>query len=299
MPSHQNQGVIFALVAYTFWAFAPIYFKLIDQVPATEILTHRVIWSLLITLIIIALTNRKAALLEALKSSKTRKYLLLTTLLIGGNWGVFIWSVNDNRMLDASLGYYINPLINIILGMLFFAERLDRPQIIAAALCVIAVGFELIQFGKVPWVALFLATSFALYGFFRKKLGVDSFVGMALETGLLLPIFAVYFLWMPHTTLNLTENSTSLNALLVLAGPVTMIPLLCFAAAANRISLSALGFFQYIGPSGMFLLAVFVYDEPFSTEKLITFSIIWSALAILIWDNILKVKHRRGAIKQI
>ncbi|MFQ3230622.1 EamA family transporter RarD [Reinekea sp.] len=298
MLSNQKQGVIFALFAYTFWAFAPIYFKTMDAVPALEILTHRVIWSLIITLMIIALTKRGPALIMAMKSSKTRRYLLLTTLLIGGNWGVFIWAVNDNRLLEASLGYYINPLINIILGMFFFAERLDRPQKIAAFLCLIAVGFELIQFGKIPWVALFLATSFAFYGFFRKKLGVDSFVGMALETALLLPFVLILFIWVPSSTLNIANNSLNLNLLLFLAGPITMIPLLCFAAAANRLSLTALGFFQYIGPSGMFLLAVFIYDEPLSTEKLITFAIIWCALALLIWDNIMKVKHRRGAIKQ-
>ncbi|MEX1057008.1 MAG: EamA family transporter RarD, partial [Natronospirillum sp.] len=192
-------------------------------------------------------------------------------------------------------GYYINPLMNIVLGMVFFGDRLGRVRTLAAVLCLVAVLFELVQFGSLPWVALALATSFALYGLVRKKLGVDSFTGMALETGLLLPI-AVGYLWFsvsPST--DLLANSAWINFLLFAAGPVTMVPLMCFAAAANRISLTALGFFQYIAPSGMFLLAVWVYGEPLTAGKLVTFGLIWGALAMLSVDSLNRWRvSRRG-----
>jgi chloramphenicol-sensitive protein RarD len=156
-----------------------------------------------------------------------------------------------------------------------------------------AVVFELVQFGSLPWIALVLACSFAFYGLVRKKLGVDSFTGMALETGLLLPVAMGYLLFTTSPTSDLTANPAWTNLLLFAAGPITMVPLMCFAAAANRISLTALGFFQYIGPTGMFLLAVFVYDEPLSPEKLVTFGLIWTALAILTFDSLYKLRRRR------
>ena len=178
--------------------------------------------------------------------------------------------------------------------MLFFRERLDRVRTIAASLCLLAVLFELVQFGRLPWIALVLACSFGLYGLVRKKLGVDSFTGMALETGLLLPVAMGYLLFTTSPTSNLLVNPGWTNLLLIAAGPITMVPLMCFAAAANRISLTALGFFQYIGPSGIFLLAVFVYDEPLSPEKLVTFGLIWLALAILTFDSLFKLRRRRA-----
>ncbi|MFC6671577.1 EamA family transporter RarD [Marinobacterium aestuariivivens] len=291
MDQTAKSGALFAITAYTLWGIAPVYFKLMQSIPATEILAHRVIWSFLLTLGLIWLLKKRAVLMSVLRSRRARWALLASTTLIGVNWGIFIWAVNSNYMLSASLGYYINPLINILLGMLFFRERLDRVRTIAAVLCVAAVLFELVQFGRLPWIALVLATSFGLYGLVRKKLGADSFSGMALETGLMLPLALGYLLWSASPTTDLAANPTWTNALLFLAGPVTMVPLLCFAAAANRISLTALGFFQYIGPSGMFLLAVFVYGEPLSPGKLVTFGLIWTALAILAVDSLVKLRR--------
>ena len=286
MERHKKQGVILALAAYGLWAIAPIYFKWIKHIGAFEILAHRVLWSLLLTLIIILFTKRLPALVAALLSRKIRIYLFASTCLIGINWGIFIWAVNSNHLLSASLGYYINPLVNIFLGMIFFAERLGRVQKLAALLCIGAVSFEIWQFGKLPWIALILAVSFGLYGLVRKKLAVDSFVGMALETGLLLPLAVGYLLLSGTNSLTFDNASVLSLGQLFLAGPITMIPLLCFAAAANRISLTALGFFQYLGPTGMLLLAVYVYGEPLTPEKLTTFTIIWFALALLIGENL-------------
>jgi chloramphenicol-sensitive protein RarD len=286
MEKSTRQGVMLAISAYGLWAIAPVYFKWIDNIDPFEILSHRVIWSLLLTMIILFFRNDVIKLFTTLLNSKTRRLLLISTLLIGANWGIFIWAINSDQMLSASLGYYINPLVNILLGMVFFAEKLDRAKKIAALLCLVAVGFEIIQFGSIPWIALVLATSFGLYGLVRKKLNVDSFIGMAMETLLLLPL-AIGYLWYYATVRPESfQHELPTYFQLFLAGPVTMIPLLCFAAAANRISLSSLGFFQYIGPTGMFLLAVFVYGEALPPSKLITFGIIWTALAILVWDNL-------------
>ncbi len=295
MESNTKQGVLLAVAAYGFWAVAPIYFKWISHISPFEILAHRVIWSLLLTLLIIVASNRTNALWTAIRSRKIRLYLFASTCLIAINWGIFIWAINSNHLLSASLGYYINPLVNIMLGMIFFAERLSRVQKIAALLCIGAVSFEIWHFGELPWIALILASSFGLYGLVRKKLAVDSFIGMALETGLLLPLAIGYLGFASTTSLSLTDPSFASLSQLFLAGPVTMIPLLCFAAAANRISLTSLGFFQYIGPTGMFLLAVFAYGEPLSPEKLTTFAIIWFALALLIWENL----HKGTSIKAI
>lgn len=292
MSQSNKDGVLLALCAYGLWGIAPVYFKWVSSVNALEILAHRILWSLVLTLFIILLTKRLPKLVDAIRNKKIRTYLLASTLLVGCNWGIFIWAVNSNQMISASLGYYINPLVNIMLGMVFFSEKLDNIKKLAAGMCLIAVCFEIYHFGQLPWIALALAITFGLYGLVRKKVGVDSFVGMVLETGLLVPVALGYLVLSPETVWVNGEASTGIYAKLFLAGPVTMIPLLCFAAAANRISLTALGFFQYIGPSGMFLLAIFVYGEPISSEKLMTFAIIWSALALLVWDNVRKLRKQ-------
>lgn len=294
MTKTNKDGVLLALCAYGLWGIAPIYFKWVSTVTALEILAHRILWSLVLTLLIIIATRRMPKLIAAMRDKKIRSYLLVSTLLVGCNWGIFIWAVNSNQMISASLGYYINPLVNIMLGMIFFSEKLDGIKKLAAAMCLLAVGLEIYHFGQLPWIALALAFSFGIYGLVRKKIGVDSFVGMVLETGLLVPLALAYLLFSPDTVWATGSVSPELYGKLFLAGPVTMIPLLCFAAAANRISLTALGFFQYIGPSGMFLLAIFVYGEPITAEKLMTFVIIWSALALLIWDSIRKLNNREN-----
>lgn len=294
MDQTAKSGVLLALVAYGSWGIAPIYFKLMQTLPAIEILAHRVVWSFLLTLVLIALLRKRSALTAALRSRRARWSLLASTLLIACNWGLFIWAVNNDHMLSASLGYYINPLINIFLGILFLGERLDRVRSIAAGLCAAAVIFEIVSFGSLPWLALVLACSFGLYGLVRKRLAVDSFTGMALETGLLLPLAIGYLLFSSSPTTDLTANPASLNLLLLAAGPVTMLPLLCFTAAANRISLTTLGFFQYIAPTGMLLLAVFVYGETLSSGTLLTFGLIWAALALVSFDSVKKLRRVRA-----
>lgn len=289
-----RQGVFFAIAAYTMWGIAPVYFKLLTHVPALEILAHRIIWAFLIVLVLMAGLGRLNRILPVLRNPSHMLRLVLATLLLGGNWWLFIWAVNNNHILDASLGYYINPLLNVAIGMLFFGERMRRMQLVAIALAVTGVLIQIVSFGSVPWVALILAFSFAIYGAIRKRLPVDSITGLWLETLILLPAVLVYMLgFAESTSSNLMLNSWSLNALLVAAGVVTTVPLLCFTAAAQRIRYSTLGFFQYIGPSLMFILAVLVYDEPLAADKLVTFVIIWTALAIYSVDSLIHQQRQR------
>ncbi|MFB2865577.1 EamA family transporter RarD [Aeromonas sp. MdU4] len=289
----QRQGVIYALCAYILWGIAPIYFKTIAAVPATEILTHRMIWSCLL-LLVLTLASRQWHKVQAiLRQPKVLLTLALTSVTIGSNWLLFIWATNNGHMLDASLGYYINPLFNVLLGMLFLNEKLRRLQWWAVILAFVGVAIQLIAFGSLPWISLVLASSFALYGLMRKKLALDALTGLLIETMIMLPPAAIY-LWgiADSPTSHLTQNDWHLNLLLIAAGAVTTIPLLCFTAAATRLKLSTLGFFQYIGPSMMFILAVTLYGEALAMDKLITFACIWSALLIFTLDGVRNSKAK-------
>ncbi|MBL3525479.1 EamA family transporter RarD [Serratia plymuthica] len=280
-----RQGIFFALAAYFIWGIAPAYFKLIQQVPADEILTHRVIWSFFFMLALITL-GRNWPQVRATCSNRKRLLLLaVTAVLIGGNWLLFIWAVNNHHMLEASLGYFINPLVNVLLGMLFLGERFRRMQWLAVVLAFAGVLIQLWQFGSLPMIGLGLAFSFAFYGLLRKKIAIDAQTGMLIETLWLLPVAAAYlFLFADSPTSHLSANPWSLNLLLVAAGVVTTIPLLFFTAAATRLRLSTLGFFQYLGPTLMFLLAVTFYGETIGQDKLVTFGFIWAALLLFILD---------------
>lgn len=279
--SEKNKGIIFALSAYTFWGIAPVYFKSLEGIPAYEILSHRVIWSCLLLLFIIFILQGRGRLGAALKQPKLVLGLCFTSVLIACNWWIFIWSVNNDRMLDASLGYFINPIVNILLGYLFLGERLRGKQQLAVGLALIGVLIQLVAFGALPWIALALAFSFGFYGLLRKRLEVDAMTGLFIETCLLLPIALLYLsCFATSSSADLSQNPWSLNALLFAAGAITTIPLLLFAGAAKRMALSTLGFFQYIGPSLMFLLAVSFYGESLTLSKALTFGFIWSALLV-------------------
>ncbi len=280
-----RQGIFFALAAYFMWGIAPAYFKLIQQVPADEILTHRIIWSFFFMLALISLGRSWPKVRAACQNRKRLLLLAVTALLIGGNWLLFIWAVNNHHMLEASLGYFINPLVNVLLGMLFLGERFRHMQWVAVALAFTGVLVQLWQFGSLPIIGLGLAFSFAFYGLLRKKIAIDAQTGMLIETLWLLPVAAAYlFLFADSPTSHLSANPWSLNLLLVAAGIVTTVPLLCFTAAATRLRLSTLGFFQYLGPTLMFLLAVTFYGETVGQDKLVTFGFIWAALILFTLD---------------
>ncbi|QYJ93448.1 EamA family transporter RarD [Shewanella spartinae] len=288
-----RKGVALAICAYCLWGFAPLYFKLLNHVSATEILLHRVIWSFVFMLILMQFIGGFAKLRALFRQPKQLGVLALTSVLIAGNWLLFIWAINNDHMLDASLGYFINPLINVLLGMVFLQERLRKLQWAAVSLACAGVLIQLISFGSIPVVSLGLAASFGVYGLLRKKVNVDAKTGLLVETAILVPV-ALLYLAMNLDGTSILENSWQMNLLLMAAGIVTSIPLLCFAGAATRIPLSMLGFFQYIGPSIMFIMAVSLFNEPFDLEKGITFAFIWSALVIFTLDLALKSRRKQA-----
>ncbi|MGP2416507.1 EamA family transporter RarD [Pantoea ananatis] len=282
-----RQGIGFALGAYFIWGIAPAYFKLVKAVPATEIMTHRVIWSALFMLLLITLSRSWGQVRSVLGQPKKVLLLALTAVTVGGNWLLFIWAVNNQHMLEASLGYFINPLINVVFGMIFLRERFRRLQWLAVALAAGGVLLQLWKFGSVPVIALGLAFSFAFYGLMRKKIQVDAQSGMLIETLWLFPLAALYlFGFADSRTSHLSANPMSLNLLLIAAGIVTTIPLMFFAAACTRLRLSTVGFFQYLGPTLMFLLAVLFYGETVTPDKMVTFGFIWLALLVFILDAV-------------
>ncbi len=291
-------GVFNALGAYVMWGIAPMYFKLLIDIGAGEILMHRIIWSSLFLLVLVLIMRKWQALITLCRQPKLVLKLALSAAILALNWLLFIWAVNNDHLLDASLGYFINPLFNVALGMLFFSERLRRNQFVAVMLAVIGVLVQLFTLGSIPVVSLALASSFAIYGVLRKKMQVDSFVGLLVESLLMLPFALFYwYFFVDSSTADLMANSHNLNVTLALAGVVTTAPLLCFTAAAKRLTLSSLGFFQYIGPSIMFVLAVFYYQESMQLAELITFIFIWSALALYSLDSFNYMRKGRHSLR--
>ena len=274
-------GSLAALAAFSIWGFMPIYFKQLAQVPSLEILCHRIVWSSLLTLGLCLLLNRRSAFLEIMRQPKALGLLMLSAFLVGGNWLLFIWAINNNHLVEASLGYFINPLVNMLLGYLFLRERLTSLQQVAAALAVTGVMIKIIGFGHVPWIALGVAFSFGFYGLLRKQMHVESLLGLTVETTLLVPFAVFYFLVTDSPTMNWSANSWQLNALFLFAGPATTVPLLLFVHAGRRLTLTSLGFFQYLAPSCMFLLATGIYGEQVTAGQWWTFVFIWSALALV------------------
>ena len=252
-----RSGVYNALAAYFMWGVAPLYFKLLLELGAGEILMHRVIWSSVFIFILVLVSKKWSVLVQLCQQPKIIAKLTISATILAVNWLLFIWAVNNDHLLDASLGYFINPLFNVVLGMLFFSERLRRNQIIAVGLAFFGVLVQLFTVGSLPLISLVLASSFAIYGVLRKKMHIDSLVGLLIESLIMLPVAIIYWVYfIDSTTANLALNSSTLNVTLVMAGVVTTAPLLCFTAAAKRLTLSSLGFFQYIGPSIMFFLAI-------------------------------------------
>lgn len=292
--NEQRSGVINAIAAYTMWGLAPLYFKLLNNIDSAEILVHRVVWSTVFLFVIVMLTKKSPLLMNMLKQPKVLKGLLISALFLAANWFLFIWAINNDRVLDASLGYFINPLFSVALGMLFLGEKLRRGQKIAVGLAVIGVIIQLVMLGALPIVSLALAGTFGIYGLLRKKMHVDSFVGLLVESALMLPLAIIYWsFFVESASGNMLDNTLNLNLILIAAGIVTTAPLLCFTAAAKRLTLSTVGFFQYIGPSIMFVLATYYFNEPLEPAKLITFAFIWLALFIYSADSLKAYKRKR------
>ena len=287
-------GVIYAGAAFLIWGLAAVYWKELRSVPPLEIIAHRVAWSFLFLLPMIILQREWADFIGILKNPRMVLILFLSAILVGANWLLYVWAVNNNHLLQASLGYYINPLVNVVLGMVFLKERLRPPQVIAVLLATTGVLYLTVQYGQFPWIAISLAMSFGLYGLIRKVAPASSLVGLTVET-LLLSLPAIgYLIYLDiQGTGSVFRVSLNLDLLLIGCAPLTAVPLLFFTAGAKRLYLSTLGLMQYIGPSGMFLLAVFYYNELFSTAQIWTFVMIWTALAVYSTDSVLYFRRQR------
>ena len=286
-------GILCAFGAFCLWGFIPVYFKSLDFVPPLEVLGHRAIWSTSLLLVVLGVTGKLRGMLAVMKNPKMMGLLMLSSLLIATNWGCFIWGVMNNRILETSLGYYINPLISVFLGFTFLGERLNRIQLGAISLATLAVCLQIYQLGTVPWVAFVLAFCFGFYGLVRKRLNVQAATGLAIETLLMLPVALGYCYWLWQTnsqSFRLDDPGTSF--LLMMSGVITTVPLVLFNLAARRLSLTVLGVMQYLAPSISFAVGVLIYDEPLGQEQIQTFSMIWLALAVFTADGIYRQRKR-------
>ncbi len=291
-------GAVHAGFSYFLWGLLPIYWKLIEQVNATEILANRIFWSFIFMVLVLVITNKWSLFVYTLKGfteNKKQMYsLTIASLLISVNWFVYIWAVNSGHMIEASLGYYINPLISILLGMIVLKEKLTVVQLVSFILAATGVGIITISHGVFPWIAITLALSFGLYGLAKKMINVESSVGLTLETMVLAPIAAIYIIYLFLNQSNsLFTAGWETDLLLIGAGAATAIPLLYFAKGAQKIPLSLLGFLQYISPTLTLILGVFVYDEHFSKIQLLSFMFIWAAVVIYSLSKTKWFTHRK------
>ena len=294
MKPDDRTGVIAALAAYIFWGLAPIYFKLIQDVAASEVIAHRVLWSIPLLAIFLFLRDGRDFWQRLRLPRRTVMILLGSGLLVMCNWLVFVWAVVNGQVLATSLGYFIGPLVNFLLGYLFLKERLTHIQTLGVMIAAAGTVYLSWFLGTPPWISLALAFSFGFYGLIRKKLDVGPMVGLLWEATLIAPLAIAFMTWSFHIgTLSFGAGSVSTDFLLALAGLVTILPLIWFNVAARSLTLSTLGFFQYIAPSMTFLLSVFIYGEPFTQGHAVAFGCIWLALAMVSAESVARSRHLR------
>lgn len=289
MPSRSESavGLLVAMQAFLIWGLSPLYWNHLSHVPAFETLMHRVVWSLAFLVPILVFQKKMGPFLKALTSLRTLAVLTVTTCLVGGNWFLFIWSINHGHVMQTSLGYYINPLVTVFLGMIFLKERLTTRQKIAVVLAGVGVAWLTIDYGTLPWISLALPFSFAFYGLIRKVVDVGPLVGLTVETLLMAVPASLYLgnLAASGKGVFLHTGATT-DLLLVGTSLMTALPLLLFNLGAKALTLSTIGFIQYLAPTCTFLLAVFYFKEPLDPSLVRTFLLIWSALALVTWDSI-------------
>lgn len=295
--SNEQRGIWNALFAYVIWGVFPLFWKLLEHVSSMEVLASRIVWSCILTTAFIVVIGQWKKLGQDLaflwKTKKQFLSLFAASLTISLNWFVYIWAVSHDQIVQSSLGYYINPLISVLFGMLFFKEQLSRATIVAVCIAAIGVLALTIQSGTIPWIALTLALSFAVYGVLKKKIVLDATRGLAIETLFVLPFavsYLVYLAWKGELYFLHNEGTTDL--LLIVSGALTAIPLVLFAKSAKRIPLYLMGFIQYLSPTIGLLIAVFIYKEPFTTVNLIAFSCIWAALLLFSVSKVVEIRKR-------
>jgi chloramphenicol-sensitive protein RarD len=290
-PDERARGVAYAVATYLAWGLLPLYFKALRAVPAVEVLAHRVVWSLLLLAAILAARSGARGFAAPFRKLPV---LAVSTVLIATNWLVYIWAVQSGRVLEASLGYFVNPLVNVLLGVAFLGEALSGRQRAAVALAAAGVAVLVARAGTVPWIALALAASFGLYGLLRKRAAIEPLGGLLVETALLAPPALAYLAWRAGTGAGAFGSAPRTTLLLAAAGPITALPLVAFGLAVHRLRLSTLGLVQYLAPTGQFLLAVLLYREPFGAAHAAAFALIWSSLALYSWDALARARAARG-----
>lgn len=283
-----NKGIVNGLAAYILWGFFPIYWKLLHEVPALQVIGHRIAWSFVLLILVILLTGQWNAFRIVALAPKTIAIYSVAAILLSVNWLVYVWGVNAGFIVETSLGYFINPLISVLLGVVFLRERLRTLQWFPVGLAALGVLYLTLAYGRLPWIALSLAFSFGIYGLVKKLAPLGSLYGLTLETALVFPIALMYltFAGIAGTGAFLQQGALT-DLLLIGTGVVTSIPLLMFASAARQIPLTMIGVLQYIAPTLQFLIGVFLYHEPFDRSRLIGFGLVWLALAIFWVENYL------------
>lgn len=285
------------VLAFTLWGLFPVYFKLVQAASPDEILAHRIIWSALVLGGVLYVSRRLPVFWGTLASVRLRLGLLLSSLIIALNWLIFVWAVNNQHALQASLGYFICPLLNCLFGYLFYGERLNRWQQTALGFAIVGVAVPLLALGRIPWVSLSLALSFSVYGTLRKKIQADPIAGLCVETVFLFPPALAWLAWLAvQGDIAFAALGPTLSLALAMSGVVTSLPLVLFASAANRIPLTALGFLQYITPSMQFVLAVFAFGEAFAYHDALSFAFIWSGLALYSLDQLRRSRSARARL---
>lgn len=292
--SDGKRGFIFALSAYLLWGVLPFYLKTVAHMPALEVVAHRIVWSVPIAGALLWWLGLVGDLKVALTTPRMLVMAMLTASLITLNWGTYVWAIGSGHAIDTALGYYINPLVNVVLGAIFLSERLTKPQLLAVALAACAVILLTVSSGGLPWVSLVLAFSFGFYGFFRKTLPIGPTQGFMLEVLLLSVPSIGYIIWtVSQGTSHFFNGNTHDIALLLFAGPATAVPLILYAFGAKLLRYTTIGLMQYIAPTIVFLSAIFIFGEPFSHIQFIAFALIWSALVIYTWSMLREARKAR------
>lgn len=292
-----NLGIIYTTLAYVLWGFLPIYWKLVEDVPAGETLAHRIVWSFIFMLGIVLILRKWTPFIQELnviiRNKKRLLGITLASIFISLNWLTFIWAVNSDHVIQASLGYYINPLISILLGIIVLKEKVTRRQGLSFILAGIGVIYLTFSFGVFPWISIILALTFGFYGLLKKMVNVSAMFGLTIETMIVTPIAGLYLFTIPESSFTLENLASPVNFLLIGAGVVTAIPLLLFASGAKLIPLAMVGFLQYIAPTIMLILGVFLYEETFTSGHAVAFVFIWSALFIYMGSGYKRAGARR------
>lgn len=290
-PAERRAGLAYGLSAYLAWGLLPLYFRALHGVPPLEILAHRIAWSVVLLAGLTTWLRRWPEVARPLGTWGGRLTLAATTSLISVNWGVYIWAVHAGRVLESSLGYFINPLVNVLLGVLFLGESLSRRQRVAVGLAGVGVAVLVVSAGALPWVALVLALSFGFYGLLRKRARIDAVAGLFSETALLAPLAVGGLAWLAARGAGHLGREPGTSALLVAAGVVTALPLIWFAIGVQRLRLSTIGLLQYVAPTMQFSIAVFVFGEPFTAAHAVAFACIWASLALYTSDVLLTLRR--------